>query len=118
MPHTTLELLLQIERACQAEFKTGGLVTQYNLSAWRDEGGSSEWSRTNSLHKDIVKQFHQKQLTTFSSVLMNLGPIGKGIRRNRRCERCRQLLRNDESGEAAVCAHCGVPLARAAVPWV
>lgn len=113
----------------QAEFSSSQTraLTQYNLSAWRDEASAATWSRSNAEHAEIVSQYKEgakPAMRTFSSVLMNLGPLGKGIRRHQRCLSCEQLNYNIEPG-LTVCANCGVPLENqygfdrtsATLPW-
>lgn len=113
----------------QAEFSSPetATLTQYNLSAWRDEASASAWSRSNAEHADVVNQYKEgakPSMRTFSSVLMNLGPVGKGIRRHQRCLSCEQLNYNIEPG-LTECSNCGLQLENqygfdrtsATLPW-
>ena len=96
--------------AVQAEFLTKERLVQYNLSAWRDEAAAKAWSQTNHAHKDTTAQYHQpNDLVSFSSVLMNLGPVSKGIRRHQRCILCKELSYNLET-QTEICSMCGASL--------
>jgi len=98
----------------QAEFVSSDIngkqsLAQYNLSGWRDEESAQEWSKTNGPHAQTVKQYHAAELPSFSSVLMNLGPVGKGIRRHQRCLACGKLSYNLAT-ETTQCGQCGAEL--------
>jgi len=98
----------------QAEFadSSTNTLSQYNLSAWRDEASAGAWSRGNAVHSDVVSKFKEgasPSQRTFSSVLMNLGPVSKGIRRHQRCLSCEQLNYNI-TPDLKQCTECGLPL--------
>jgi len=111
--------------AFQAEFfDSKGNIIEYNVSGWRDQEAARTWAMTNTLHKGVTKKFHQKGLETFSSVLMNLGPEGSGIRRVQRCLQCKGVMRNLDA-TVLQCKHCGADLANqqgfnrkaSSLPW-
>ena len=112
--------------AVQSEFypEDSGRLIQYNLSAWRDEESAKEWSSSQGSHKETIQQYHGNELTSFSSVLMNLGPISKGIRRHQRCLWCHHLVYNLQT-DTSECSHCGKTLidqdgfdrTAATLPW-
>ena len=105
--------------ALQAEFNDCGRLCMYNISSWESEDSARQWAQNSSLHKDLTRDYQGKGLATFSSTLMNLGPVSAGIRRNRRCMWCRGVSRDrgsiEETEGKTHCTKCNAPYPK--VPW-
>lgn len=85
---------------------------QLNFSAWRDQQAAHDWYMRSAAHKQIVKQYHKKELSSFSATLAHLEPA-KPIRYQVRCRACKRMVR--ESG-VQQCPHCQAD-ALPDMPW-
>lgn len=90
-----------------AEFPADhGSVRQLNLTAWVDDHSAHDWYVNNEEHKQVVDNYRNGLLASFSSMLARLHHAGNsGAKFHVRCLYCRALLTNYP--EQRFCRECG-----------
>ena len=78
-------------------------VRQVNLSSWASDAAAGQWYRESKAHKNIVKKYHNEEMTTFSSMLATL-KSEKPIRWEVRCRGCFKIVLGPH---AQNCPSCG-----------
>jgi hypothetical protein len=83
-----------------------GSVRQLNLTAWKDDHAAHDWYVNNEEHREVVAQYRNGLLASFSSVLSRLhNADGKPAKFHVRCLYCRAVL--TKYPEQRFCKDCG-----------
>lgn len=85
--------------------RNGGFqFREINLSAWADEKSAYEWYKTSSAHKEIVHNYYNGGLDSFSALLARLkAPEEAPMRWEVRCQKCRKMVLGPK---VTTCPYC------------
>ena len=85
--------------------KNGYDFREINFSAWTDDEASLNWYKQSQAHKDIVHDYYNAGLTSFSALLGRLKPDPETpLRWEVRCLNCRKMVLGPKVTACPYCA--------------